>query len=153
MNKFIEEYNGNFTKLEMSDHQVVSALILNETEDKVLVEDHIKCSMITFPIGKVEPGEDLIEALKREIKEETDLDILEAELYCPEFESDMYINGKLVRTYQNLFKVKWTGSPKNMEPNKHRDIFWMPITDLLAYEDHMSFVCEKFVEINKKEMI
>ena len=76
MNKFIEEYNGNFTKLEMSDHQVVSALILNETEDKVLVEDHIKCSMITFPIGKVEPGEDLIEALKREIKEELDCNII-----------------------------------------------------------------------------
>ena len=81
------------------------------------------------------------------------LDIDEYCNNCPEFESDMYRNGKLVRTYQNLFKVKWTGSPKNMEPNKHRDIFWMPITDLLAYEDHMTFVCEKFVEINKKEMI
>lgn len=147
--KFVEEYSGSFSNLEMSDHQVVGAVILNEKEDMVLVEDHIKCNMLTFPIGKVEPGEDLVTALIREIKEETDLDILNAELYCPEFEADMKRNDKLVRTYQNLFKVRWSGIPKNMEPNKHRNLFWMPIKDLLAYEGHMSFVCEKFVELNK----
>lgn len=149
MKKFVEEYSGNFTQLEMSNHQVVGALIFNETKDMVLVEDHVKCNMLTFPIGKVEPDEELISALKREIKEETDLDILEAELYCPEFERYMKRNDKIVISYQNLFLVKWAGEPKNMEPNKHRSLFWMPVKELLAYEGHMSFVCEKFVELNK----
>ncbi len=59
---------------------VVNALIKNHSEDKFLIvkrnsKSKIHPSLWMFPGGKVEANEDLIEALKREIKEETDLEI------------------------------------------------------------------------------
>lgn len=59
---------------------VVNALIKNPSGDKFLIvkrnsKSKIHPSLWMFPGGKVEANEDLIEALKREIKEETNLEI------------------------------------------------------------------------------
>tara|TARA_Y100000034_G_C6676881_1_gene297396 strand:+ start:155 stop:547 length:393 start_codon:yes stop_codon:yes gene_type:complete len=59
---------------------VVTSLILNPKKDKFLIvkrksDSKIHPSLWMFPGGKVEQGEDLIQALKREIKEETNLEI------------------------------------------------------------------------------
>jgi len=59
---------------------VVTALIKNPSKDKFLIVKRSKNSKIypnlwVFPGGKVEYGEDTITALKREIKEETNLNI------------------------------------------------------------------------------
>lgn len=59
---------------------VVNALIKNPSGNKFLIvkrdsKSKIHHSLWMFPGGKVEANEDLIEALKREIREETNLEI------------------------------------------------------------------------------
>ena len=59
---------------------VVTALIKNPTKDKLLIVKRKSSSLIhpnlwMFPGGKSEKGEDILEALKREVKEETNLEI------------------------------------------------------------------------------
>ena len=59
---------------------VVNALIKNPKQDKFLIvkrksSSKIHPSLWMFPGGKAENGEDIIEALKREVKEETSLGI------------------------------------------------------------------------------
>ena len=55
----------------------VGALIFNNENKILLVKSHKWHDKFVIPGGKVHVGEKLIEALKREIKEETDLDIFE----------------------------------------------------------------------------
>lgn len=55
----------------------LTVLCLVENEDKILIEDRVKGSWTgsSLPGGHVEPGETIVEAVIREIKEETGLDI------------------------------------------------------------------------------
>ncbi|MBI4159200.1 NUDIX hydrolase [Candidatus Woesearchaeota archaeon] len=60
--------------------KVVTALILNPENNKFLIvkrkhSESIHSSLWAFPGGRVEKDEDIIEALKREVKEETNLDV------------------------------------------------------------------------------
>ena len=59
---------------------VVTALILNPQKDKFLIvkrkkSESIHSSLWAFPGGKVERDESLRDALKREVKEETSLEV------------------------------------------------------------------------------
>jgi nucleoside triphosphatase len=60
----------------------VGALIFNEREQLLLVKTHKWNGRYTIPGGHVELGESLTEALKREIREETGLELLQAEFLC-----------------------------------------------------------------------
>lgn len=69
--------------MQMKIIPVVHAIIIRE--DKILLgKRNLKSKFLpgywTIPGGKVEPGERLLDALKREVKEETNLDIKKATL-------------------------------------------------------------------------
>jgi ADP-ribose pyrophosphatase len=68
---------------ELADHPVDSVVIImhDETGEKILInkEFRMPCGgfVYNFPAGLIDPGEDFLESAKRELKEETGLDIIE----------------------------------------------------------------------------
>ena len=60
----------------------VGALIFNPEGKLLLVQTHKWKGKYTIPGGHVEMGESLLDALKREIKEETNLELRQAEFLC-----------------------------------------------------------------------
>lgn len=100
--------NDNFT-------QVITALISDE-KGRVLVSKRSFSSQMPGqwqnPGGKLEKGESHIEALKREVKEETDLEVKEVgdlifRVVDKENKFDVY-----------FYEVRVTGIPKAKEPDK-----------------------------------
>jgi len=59
----------------------VDGIVLNEKNEILLVKNRLSGSW-TLPGGQVETGENLIEALVREIKEESGIDAAVGKLYC-----------------------------------------------------------------------
>ena len=79
-----------------------------------------------LPGGKVDPGEFFDEALVREIKEETNLDISDLEVFNA---VDDIQPGKHYITIQ-LIANKFSGELINLEPNKHDQWKWFRLDNL-----------------------
>ena len=106
----------------------IGLVIINE-KDEILILDHNKFNIKTVPVGKIEEGESIYNALHREIKEEIGIEfkneILLADTYTK------YEN--IERSFEYVFVVSTKdikGKPKNMEPEKHADMYWVPINKL-----------------------
>jgi len=90
--------------------KVVAAVIFDK-KGRVLVSQRALNSKLypgkwQVPGGKVEKGENHLEALKREVKEETDLEIVS-------------INNLLIRWFEvAIYQVEVVGEAKVMEPAK-----------------------------------
>jgi 8-oxo-dGTP pyrophosphatase MutT (NUDIX family) len=81
-----------------------------------------------LPSGHVEEGENLFEAMAREIKEETGLDVGAGNL---ELVHNVYrLNAQ--RTYNDYFFTcrHFAGEPRNLEPEKCDDARWFDKNDL-----------------------
>lgn len=83
-----------------------------------------------FPGGHLEFGETVFETAKREVKEETDLDVEELEIISIademryiESDGKHYLNIGVLAKYNK-------GEPKIMEPNKCQDWKWFSLDDL-----------------------
>ena len=92
----------------------VRALILNE-RGEVLLQRRRDSGLWGVPGGAVEIGETAFEALKREVREETGLEVIEAEpmaLYSGEHQRFAYPNGDEVQCFAVAFIVrKYLGEP------------------------------------------
>ena len=87
---------------------VVGAVILNKEGKFLLLNrpaDDFMGGINELPSGKLEEGEGLLDALKREVKEETNLDVEKVIKYIDSFD---YISGsgKKVRQFNFLINVK-----------------------------------------------
>lgn len=73
------------TREQLKDHSPDSVVLImhNEAGDKLLLnrEFRMACGdfVYNFPAGLIDPGEDYMESAKRELKEETGLDLIEVQ--------------------------------------------------------------------------
>ena len=93
----------------------VRAIILNQ-RNAVLLQRRTDMALWGLPAGSLELGDTVLDALKREVKEETDLSIQSAEpmaLYSGPDQRFSYPNGDQVQPFAIAFIIReWTGVPK-----------------------------------------
>ena len=93
----------------------VRAIILND-RDEVLLQRRTDLNCWGLPAGSVELDETALEALKREVREETNLDVLQAEpmaLCSGPSQRFKYPNGDEIQCFSVAFIVRnWSGTPK-----------------------------------------
>jgi 8-oxo-dGTP diphosphatase len=82
-----------------------------------------------LPAGHVEPGESFSQAAVREVFEEVGLHIKPEQLRQV-FTTQRFKDTADVRVGVFFEATGWSGTPKNMEPERHGDIFWFPETEL-----------------------
>jgi len=90
-----------------------------------------------FPKGESEEGESEIETAKREIKEETNLDVEFIPGFRREYEYSYWLKGKLIKKRAVFFLAR----AKNKDVKiswEHEDYKWLPFEEaikLLKYEE------------------
>ena len=93
----------------------VRAIILNQ-HDEVLLQRRTDTGCWGLPAGSVELNETALEALKREVREEANLEVQEAEpmaLYSGPSQRFTYPNGDEIQGFSVAFVIRdWTGSPR-----------------------------------------
>ena len=93
----------------------VRALIPNRSSE-VLLQHRTDTHLWGLPSGAVEPGESAIEALKREVMEETSVTVMRVEpmgLYSGPTQKFVYPNGDKVQCFAVAFIVReWEGCPQ-----------------------------------------
>jgi mutator protein MutT len=94
----------------METRKAAVGIIRNEFRE-ILVGERPSSKRLASPGGKIEKDETPEEALKREMKEETDITCEEIELY------DVKVVGSENDRWQ-IWITKYSGTIKNMEPDK-----------------------------------
>lgn len=110
----------NYNQEDILDHHGIAAVIKN-AEGEILMQKHVKYGFWTIPVGKVKDGQDVIEGLKQEIREECNLEVEE---WKELVEKDYFYerDGHDVKVISHLFEItKYSGELENMEPAKHRE--------------------------------
>ncbi|MCU0599521.1 MAG: NUDIX domain-containing protein [Desulfobacterales bacterium] len=123
----------------------VRAVITDKTGD-ILLQRRTDSGLWGLPGGSVELDETVLEALKREILEETSLNVIDAEpmgVYCGPGQKFVYPNGDQVQCFAIAFIVtKWSGHPQadQMEGSETR---FFPI----------SYLPENLVPIHRQTIV
>ena len=101
----------------------------------------------TLPGGKQEYNETVLEGAKREVKEETNLDVSNLSIFGV---ADDIQPGKHFVTIQ-IVSNKFEGELKNMEPTKHSEWKWFDINNLpeKIYYPSKKYLKEYLEKINK----
>lgn len=100
----------------------------------------------TFPGGKQEYDETMFDGAKREVKEETNLEISELSIFGA---TDDIQPNKHYITIQ-IIANKFSGELKNMEPTKHSEWKWFDLNNLPQnlYTPTREFL-EEYIKNNK----
>ena len=142
---------SKYNKEDLLDHHGVSAIIKND-ERKILMQEHSKFGFWTIPVGKVNLNKDLINGLKGEIFEETNLIVKD----CKELIYKIYNykrNGKNVKVFTHVFEItKYSGELKNKEPEKHKKQEFLNIKEIkqLPYLSDSTLMFLEFLGIKRK---
>lgn len=124
---------------------VVGAVVRHE--DRVLLlkrpEDDFMGGIFELPSGKVEPGEALDEALVREVKEETGLDVSSLGMYLGSFD---YGSGSGRATRQFTFAVEIPVA-QPIQLQEHDDYKWVELSDDAPVTDAVKGVLARYREL------
>lgn len=107
---------------------VVGAILLNEKNEILVMtrkKDDFMGGIDELPSGNMESGENIYEALYREVKEETNLDIEKVLSYINSFD---YISGSGKKARQFNFAVK-VKSIDNIQLTEHDSYKWVIIDE------------------------
>lgn len=103
-------------------------MIVDEVNNRVIVQDRIKKDWegITFPGGKIENGESVIESTIREVKEETGLDVSDLK-HCGLI--DWYNDSNHERWFIFLYKSnKFSG--ELLKETHEGKVYWVDVNQL-----------------------
>lgn len=93
----------------------VRAIIVNEAQE-ILLQRRTDMALWGLPSGSVELNESALEAVKREVAEETSLEVLHAEpmaLYSGPRQKFTYPNGDEIQCFSLAFIIRqWQGQPR-----------------------------------------
>ena len=132
----IELPNGNTSTREYIKHNgAVCVIPVTDTEEVVLERQFryaIGKVLIEIPAGKLEPGEDRLEAAKRELKEETGY-VAGNMHYIGEFYGSPALLEERVTMY---LATELTKSEMNLDEDEFLEVFTMPLEE--AYEKVMA---------------
>ena len=131
------------------------ALIVNDKNQILLIRRTGKSqggmkNMWSRPGGAVDFGEPIKDAIKREIKEELDIDI---ELFGPKFTEDDIRKEEVKKHWIAIsyFAKIVGGELKNLEPEKHDKVEWFDLDNLPDnIVDYTKSHIEEFKEYLKK---
>lgn len=118
--------------------------ILIHKGDLLVNEEQIKGrTVIKFPGGGLEPGEGTIDCLKREWKEELNIDVEHAEhFYTTDFyQPSAFDHSQVISIYYNVFLREVPDTFINTEPNERT--YWLPLSELK--EDTFTLPIDKIV--------
>jgi 8-oxo-dGTP diphosphatase len=109
---------------------IIAVLCMVSKGTELLLQNRIAENMpgVNFPGGHVEPGESIVEAIVREMKEETGLDIEHLQLCgIKQIQTENFERYLIV-----LFKTKtYTG---NLTSSKEGEVMWVDRKDFTKYE-------------------
>ena len=108
---------------------VVGAIIFNEKNQVLIIsrkKDDFMGGIDELPSGNVEKGENIYDAIIREVKEETNLDVVNVKSYIGSFD---YISGsgKKSRQYNFVLDVK---NIENIVLTEHDEYNWLTIEEI-----------------------
>lgn len=125
---------------------VVGAIVLNSNNEILIMsrkKDDFMGGIDELPSGNMEKGETIYEALAREVKEETNLDLKEVNSYINSFD---YISksGKKARQYNFAITVY---SNDNIKIKEHDNYKWLSIDEVRNNDritDEVKFALEMY---------
>lgn len=126
----------------------VYAIVINRFNQVLLSKEHIRGNdYIKFPGGGLEFGEGIADALRRELREELNADILHSEHF---YTTDFFQQSAFLPTDQIIsvyYKVSVPDadalSLENPDDDALQGFFWVPIPDLLP--EHVTLPIDKLV--------
>lgn len=127
-------FNKLYNKADLSDHKGVGGIVRN-SKNEILILFHNKYNAWSLPMGKVDNGNSIDYTLKKELKEEINIDVQNAQPII-NYVKQYLRNGILVKVDFTIFDViKYTGIPKNLEPKKHKKMIWMKYDDIIKLDN------------------
>jgi 8-oxo-dGTP diphosphatase len=106
-----------------ADHKV---LIIKRSKDNGVLSEYWD-----IPGGTLENGEDPAVGAVREVKEETNLDVRNPNLY---FEKSNVDTGKNKQFVTLVFVAKYSGGEIILRPDEHEEFAWVDIADVGRYK-------------------
>lgn len=133
-----------YTPEDLVDHHGISAVIKDD-HGNILMQEHVKYGFWTIPVGKVKHGQEVIEGLKEEVFEETNLNVQD----CKElvFETYEYLRNEInVKVFTHIFEIlKYSGDLKNKEPKKHLQQKFMSLMEVVKLH-YLSDITLRYLE-------
>jgi len=112
-------------KIDKIKKLVVGGVIFHSNNKFLLlkrVSDDFMGDLVELPSGTVDEGETVLEALQREIKEETSLDIKSIDKYIDSFD---YLSSSGKKTRQLNFLLTTKTSNVRLNPKEHSAHYWI----------------------------
>jgi 8-oxo-dGTP pyrophosphatase MutT (NUDIX family) len=114
--KFSDSYMGRLRQ--KVGHDLIKVpggrMVMADAEGRVLLQQRSDFGLWGLPAGSPEEGESAADSIRREVLEETGLEVLELDCFGyssnPEFEIITYPNGDMIHAYSLLFySRRWQG--------------------------------------------